>query len=100
MLADELIELRQAELMIDRCAGLLALDESGSTEDTIVEPVAREIPAFRERRPYRRHGRSSTAPSGSFTVPPIGKAETNSLSVSAKIWCTWAAGRTSVSPAW
>jgi hypothetical protein len=38
------------------------------------------------RAVHRRQGRSITAPSGSFTVPPIGMALTNSLSVSAKIW--------------
>ncbi len=38
-----------------------------------------------DRRTYLRHGKSITVPSGSFTVPPIGMALTNSLSVSAKI---------------
>ena len=77
MLADNLIDLRQAELMIDWCAGVLDRGESGSTEssmakvaiseglmrvadrcvqvmggsgvteDTIVEQVFREIRAFR-----------------------------------------------------
>jgi len=49
---------------------------------------------------HLRHGKSIVTPSGSFTVPPIGMALTNSLSVSAKIWCTWAGGRISVSPDW
>ncbi len=41
--------------------------------------------AERGRRPYLRQGKSITAPSGSFTVPPICIALTNSLSVSEKI---------------
>jgi len=45
-----------------------------------------------------RHGKSITVPSGSFTVPPIGIALTNSLSVSENIWCISPAGKINVSP--
>jgi len=45
-------------------------------------PGAADIPS----RTYLRQGRSIAMPSGSLTVPPMGMALTNSLSVSAKIW--------------
>ena len=69
----------------------------GDGTSTVLVGSAGRKPA-RNSGPHLRHGKSITVPSGSFTVPPMGIALTNSLSVSAKIWCTWAAGRISVSP--